>query len=90
MLRIDYRNLFSLLNLIIRKHVLNIEYHEDRKLDKSLILRLAMGIYIENKKNIIIKGLHGNGKTWLNCTYLKLQNHNIKLFQLFSVLNKIL
>lgn len=47
----------------------DIEYHEDRKLDKSLILRLAAGTYIENKKNIILKGLSGNGKTWLSCAF---------------------
>lgn len=43
----------------------DIEYHPDRHLDKELILELATGTYIQNKRNIILMGASGNGKTWL-------------------------
>ena len=38
-----------------------IEYHEDRKLDKAQILRLASCQYIEDGHHIILKGASGNG-----------------------------
>jgi DNA replication protein DnaC len=47
----------------------DIEYHPDRKLDKSQILRLATGQYIEENHNIILKGASGNGKTYLACAF---------------------
>ncbi|MFD1707937.1 ATP-binding protein, partial [Siminovitchia sediminis] len=47
----------------------DIEYHPDRKLDKSQILRLAHGNYIEEYHNIILKGASGNGKTYLACAF---------------------
>ena len=47
----------------------DIEYHSDRKLDKSQILRLASGQYIEDHHNIILKGASGNGKTYLACAF---------------------
>ncbi|WP_252314157.1 IS21-like element helper ATPase IstB [Sinobaca sp. H24] len=46
-----------------------IEYHADRKLDKTQILRLATGNYIKEKHNIIVKGASGNGKTYLGCAF---------------------
>lgn len=45
----------------------DIEYHPDRKLDKSQILRLTTGQYIEEHHNIILKSASGNGKTYLAC-----------------------
>lgn len=47
----------------------DIEYHPDRKLDKTQILRLASCNYIEEKHNIIIKGASGNGKSYLACAF---------------------
>lgn len=47
----------------------DIEYHPDRKLDKTQILRLASGHYIQEKHNIIIKGASGNGKSYLACAF---------------------
>ncbi|MUV37157.1 Insertion sequence IS408 putative ATP-binding protein [Lentibacillus sp. JNUCC-1] len=47
----------------------DIEYHADRKLDKEQILRLASGQYIEEHRNIILKGASGNGKTYLACAF---------------------
>lgn len=44
-----------------------IEYHEDRKLDKSQILRFATCQYIQEGHHIILKGASGNGKTYLAC-----------------------
>lgn len=43
----------------------DIEYHEDRKLDKELILKLAGCTYIHDSHNIILKGPTGSGKTFL-------------------------
>jgi len=43
----------------------NIEYHEDRRLDKNLILKLASGIYIQDYHNIILKGPTGSGKSFM-------------------------
>ena len=44
-----------------------IEYYEDRKLDKAVILRFATCKYIEDGHHIILKGASGNGKTYLAC-----------------------
>lgn len=45
----------------------DIEYHEDRRLDKTQILRFATCQYIEEKHHIILKGASGSGKTFLAC-----------------------
>lgn len=47
----------------------DIEYHADRRLDKTQILRLASGDYIQGKHNLIIKGASGNGKSYLSCAF---------------------
>ncbi|WP_372631565.1 ATP-binding protein [Cohnella sp.] len=47
----------------------NIEYHADRKLDRTQILRLASGTYIHDKLNMIIMGASGAGKTYLACAF---------------------
>lgn len=44
----------------------DIQYFEDRRLPKELILRLASGVYLENKNNIILMGATGAGKTYLS------------------------
>ena len=44
-----------------------IEYHEDRKLDKSQILTFSTCHYIEKGHHIILKGASGNGKTYIAC-----------------------
>jgi len=43
----------------------NIEYHDDRNLDKAQIARLSMCNYIQEYHNIIILGATGSGKTYL-------------------------
>lgn len=45
----------------------DIEYHEDRRLKKELILKLASGLYIQDHHNIILKGPTGSGKTYMAC-----------------------
>jgi DNA replication protein DnaC len=46
-----------------------VEYHADRKLDQTQILRLATCAYIHDKLNIIIMGASGAGKTYLACAF---------------------
>lgn len=43
-----------------------IEYHDDRRIDKAQILRLAACAYIDEGHHIILKGASGNGKTFIN------------------------
>ena len=43
----------------------DVEYHADRKLDKSAITRLGTCNYIKEHHNIIILGATGSGKTYL-------------------------
>lgn len=42
-----------------------IEYHADRKLDKSQLLQFSTCRYIFDNHHIILKGASGNGKTYL-------------------------
>lgn len=44
-----------------------IEYYEDRKLDKSQMLRLSIGKYIDEGHHVILEGASGNGKTYIAC-----------------------
>lgn len=45
----------------------SIEYHEERKLNRDELLRLASCNYIRECQNIIIMGATGSGKSWLCC-----------------------
>ena len=45
----------------------DIEYHSDRKLDESLMRKLATCKYISDKNNLIIMGAAGNGKSYIAC-----------------------
>ena len=45
----------------------DIEYHEDRRLDRTQILRFAACNYIDEGHHIILKGASGSGKTFLAC-----------------------
>lgn len=47
----------------------DVEYHADRKLDRTQILRLGTGAYIHDKVSIIIMGASGAGKTYLACAF---------------------
>lgn len=44
-----------------------IEYHSDRKLDKSQMLQLSTCSYITDGHHVILKGASGNGKTYIAC-----------------------
>jgi DNA replication protein DnaC len=44
-----------------------IEYHADRKLDETEMLRLSTCQYIEGHHHIILEGAAGNGKTFIGC-----------------------
>jgi DNA replication protein DnaC len=44
-----------------------IEYHADRKLDKTEMQRLSSCQYIEDYRHIILEGASGNGKTYIAC-----------------------
>lgn len=45
----------------------DVEYHEDRHLDKAQILRFASCTFIEENHHIIFNGASGSGKTFLAC-----------------------
>lgn len=45
----------------------HIEYHDDRKLNKESLLALSSCNYIEERRNIIVIGATGSGKSWLSC-----------------------
>jgi DNA replication protein DnaC len=45
----------------------DIEYRADRKLNKEQLLQLSTCSYINDKRNIIILGATGAGKTYLGC-----------------------
>jgi len=47
----------------------NIEYHPDRKLDRTQIARLSVCAYIQETYNIMILGATGTGKTYLACAF---------------------
>jgi len=47
----------------------NIEYTDDRKLDKTQITTLATCNYIQERHNIIILGAAGAGKSYLGCAF---------------------
>jgi len=45
----------------------NIEYHADRKLDKSQMLQLSTCRFIRDGHHILLEGASGNGKTYIAC-----------------------
>ena len=47
----------------------NIRYDEDRKLDRATVLKLATCNYIADKRNIIILGATGAGKSYIGSAF---------------------
>lgn len=47
----------------------DIEYHADRKLDKALITRLSTYNFIGDRRNIVVLGASGAGKTYMACAF---------------------
>ena len=56
----------------------DIEYYEDRHLDKAQLLRFAACDFIAKNHHIIFKGASGNGKTYIACA---LGNAACRLFK---------
>lgn len=50
-------------------YVGDIDYHSGRKLNKSLIQKLASCEYIVDHRNIFITGATGSGKTYMACAF---------------------
>ena len=44
-----------------------IEYYEDRKLDRTQMLRFSTCKFVDEGHHIILKGASGNGKTYIAC-----------------------
>lgn len=71
----------------------DIDYHADRKLDKGLIQRLSSCAYINDKKNVIILGATGSGKTYLsNALAISACRHfySVKYVRLHDMLSELL
>ena len=49
--------------------IVDIDYSSGRKLNKSLISRLASGEYIMECRNVFITGASGSGKTYMACAF---------------------
>jgi DNA replication protein DnaC len=47
------------------------DYNESRSLDKAQIARLLECRFIEERRDVIITGATGTGKTWLSCAIAK-------------------
>lgn len=70
----------------------DLEYYEDRRLDKSLILKLASGTYIHDSHNIILKGPTGSGKSFLATAFgvsACRQFYNVKYIRLPELLDEL-
>ena len=70
----------------------DIEYYEDRKLDKDLILKLASGAYILDSHNIVLKGPTGSGKSYLSSAFgisACRQFHTVKYIRLPELLDEL-
>ena len=48
-------------------NVADIRYNDDRKLDRAKMLELSNCTWIKDKRNVIITGSSGAGKSWLSC-----------------------
>lgn len=71
----------------------DVEYHPDRHLDKTLILELSTGTYIEKHLNLILMGASGNGKTWLSNafgTQACRQHYKVKYVRLPELLDEFI
>lgn len=70
-----------------------IEYYEDRRLDKEMILKLASGLYIQDSHNIILKGPTGSGKSFLATAFgisACRQFYQVKYIRLPELLDELL
>ena len=71
----------------------DIEYHEDRKLEKMRILELSSCNYIRQTNNIIIKGPTGAGKSYIAQAFgisACRQHHTVKYVRLPELLDELM
>lgn len=47
--------------------VADVRWDPDRKLDRSLIMELSNCTWVSDRKNLIVTGATGSGKTWISC-----------------------
>jgi DNA replication protein DnaC len=47
----------------------DIDYRPDRELDKALITRLSTCNYVQDRRNLMLLGASGSGKTWIACAF---------------------
>ena len=47
--------------------VADVRWHPDRKLDRSLIMELSNCTWVTDRRNVIVTGATGSGKTWIAC-----------------------
>ncbi len=70
----------------------DIEYHADRKLDRTQITRLSTCTYVQEKHNLIILGASGAGKTYMSCAFgiAACRNfYTVKYIRLPDLLNEL-
>jgi DNA replication protein DnaC len=70
----------------------DLEYHEDRRLNKDLILKLSSCSYILDSHNIILKGPTGSGKSFLATAFgvsACRQFFNVKYIRLPELLDEL-
>ena len=71
----------------------DIEYHEDRKLEKMRILELSSCNYVRQTNNIIIKGPTGAGKSYIAQAFgisACRQHHTVKYVRLPELLDELM
>lgn len=70
----------------------NINYDPKRKLNRSLIVTLATGNWVEVGQNLIITGATGAGKSWLACAFgnqLCRRGISVKYFRLSRLIEQL-
>jgi DNA replication protein DnaC len=76
----------------IRASLEDLEYHADRRLDKSQISELALCGYVRESHNIMVLGPTGAGKTFLSCAFGMAacrQLYTVKYIRLPELLNDL-
>ena len=48
-------------------NIADIRYNDDRKLDRAKMLELSNCTWVKHKRNVVLTGSSGSGKSWLSC-----------------------